>query len=58
MAQIHYLSELDKVDAYTKYRPIINDLSRSQLELLVLMIINGAELDYAVDTAMSLPKDG
>jgi len=57
MAQIHYLSELDKVEAYQKYRPIINDLSKSQLELLVLLLINGCDLDYAIDHAMSFPKD-
>lgn len=58
MAAIHYLSELDKVRAYQLYRPIISDLAKPQLEILILLLINGSELDYAVDLAMSFPKDG
>jgi len=58
MAAINYLSELDKIKAYQKYRPIISDLSKPQLEVLILLLINGSELDYAVDLAMSFPKEG
>jgi len=58
MAAINYLSEFDKIKAYQTYRPIIQDLSKPQLEILILLLINGSELDYAVDLAMSFPKEG
>jgi len=58
MASINYLSELDKIKAYQTYRPIISDLSKPQLEILILLLINGSDLDYAFDLAMSFPKDG
>jgi hypothetical protein len=57
MSQIHYLSEFDKITAYQNYRPIISELSRGQLEVLILTLINGSELDYAVDLAMGCPKE-
>lgn len=56
MAAIHYLSELDKIKAFTTYRPIVSDLSRDQLEIVVLLLVNGSELDYAIDMAMAWPK--
>lgn len=56
MAAIHYLSEYDKIKAYQTFRPIISDLTKFQLETLVLMLINGSDLDYAIDLAMSFPK--
>jgi len=58
MAAINYLSEFDKIKAYQTYRPIVEDLSKPQLEILILLLINGSELDYAVDLAMSYPKEG
>jgi len=58
MTALNYLSELDKIKAYRTYRPIIEDLSKPQLEILILLLLNGSELDYAVDLAMSFPKDG
>jgi hypothetical protein len=58
MAAINYLSELDKIKAYETYRPIVSDLSKSQLEILILLILNGCDLDYAFDMAMSFPKKG
>jgi len=56
MAAIHYLSEIDKINAYLTYRPIISDLSKGQLEILVLLLINGCDLDYSIDMAMRFPK--
>lgn len=58
MPILNYLSEFDKIKSYQKYRPIISELSRGQLETLVLMLLNGAELDYSVDLAMSFPREG
>jgi len=58
MAAINYLSEFDKIKAYQTYRPIVEDLSKPQLEILLLLLINGSELDYAFDLAMSFPKEG
>ncbi len=57
MTALNYLSEFDKVTAYHKYRHIIADMSRNQLEFALLMILNGGELEYALDIAMTLPKD-
>ncbi len=56
MAAINYLSELDKVKAYQTYKPMILDMSKAQLETLVLLILNGADIDYAFDLAISFPK--
>ena len=56
MAAIHYLSEFDKIKAFTNYRPIVADFSRDQLEIVVLLLVNGSELDYAIDLAMAWPK--
>ena len=56
MVAIHYLSQLDKIKAYETYRAIISDLTKIQLELLLLTLINGAELDYAFDFVMGFPK--
>ena len=57
MPALNYLSEYDKIRAFQKYRPILNDLSKDQLELALLMIINGTELDYAIDLAMASPRE-
>ena len=57
MPAIHYLSELDKVKAYQTYRPIIEDSTKTQLQVLILALINGSDLDYAIDLAMSFPKE-
>lgn len=56
MPALNYLAEIDKVRAYQTYKPIIEDLSKKQLEILCLLIVNGSDLDYAVDMAMSFPK--
>ena len=58
MAAIYYLSELDKIQAYRTYAPIFSDLSKPQLEVLLRLLVNGSDLDYAVDLAMTFPKDG
>jgi hypothetical protein len=58
MAAIHYLSELDKIKAYQTYRPLVSDMSKPQLEVLILLILNECEIDYSFDMAMSFPKDG
>lgn len=57
MSAINYLSELDKIKAYRTYHSIIYDLSKPQLEILTLLLLNGSDLDYAFDLAMSFPKD-
>jgi len=57
MASIHYLSEIDKVKTFNTYKPIVLDLSKEQLEILILMILNGTDVEYAFDLAMSFPKN-
>lgn len=56
MAAINYLSELDKVRSYKNYKPIILDMSKPQLETVILLIINGCDIDYAFDLAALFPK--
>lgn len=56
MASLNYLSEYDKIKAFHNYKTILKDMSRDQLELALLMIINGTELDYAIDLAMASPR--
>jgi len=57
MAAINYLAELDKINAYNAYKPIVLDLTKQQLQVLVLLLINGSDLDYAVDMANVYPKE-
>lgn len=54
MASIHYLAELDKVNAYQTYKPLVLDMTKEQLEILILMLINGSDLEYAFDLTVSL----
>lgn len=53
MARISYLAAVNAVHYFQKYRPIVADMSRDQLEMLILLILNGEEIDYAFDHAMS-----
>jgi hypothetical protein len=57
MAEIQYSSEIDKVKMSRKYRPIIEDMSKNQLQILVLFLINGMDIDYAFDLAMTYPHE-
>jgi hypothetical protein len=57
MSQIQYLSELDMIRASRKYRPIIEDMSKKQLQILTLFLINGMDIDYAFDLAMTYPRE-
>lgn len=57
MSAINYLSELDKIKAFQTYKAIVSDLSKNQLEILVLLILNGSEVEYAFDLATSYPKN-
>lgn len=56
MAAINYLAELDKVRSYQTYKPIVLDMSKAQLETVVLLILNGCEIDYSFELAASFPK--
>jgi len=56
MATLHFLSEYDRLQAYKKYRAILDDMDQEQLLEIILFLINGADLDYAIDTAMSFKK--
>jgi len=57
MAKINYLSHLDKINANRKYRPIIAYLTKHQLEILLMLLLNECELDYAFDLALTYPKE-
>jgi len=53
MVALQYLAELDKVNLFNKYKPIVLDMTKQQLETLVLLILNGCDVDYAFDITMS-----
>lgn len=53
MPRLSYLAHFDAIHYFQKYRPIVADMSRNQLEMLILLILNGEEIDYAFDHAMS-----
>jgi hypothetical protein len=49
MPRILYLGEQHKIEYYNEFKPVILDLSRGALETLVLLILNGTDLDYALE---------
>lgn len=56
MPAIHYLSELDKREAWKKYRPILEDLNEWQLRQALVLILFGEDIEKAVDLAVSVFK--
>lgn len=53
MPAIHYLSYPDRVDARIKYFPILEEMYISQLKLALKALIDGEQLEDAIDLAMS-----
>lgn len=47
MPQIEWKREEDRLACFHAYKALAKSLSREQLELMLLLIIAGVELDYA-----------
>jgi hypothetical protein len=52
MARLNYLAAVDAVHYYQKYRPVLDDLNRDQLQILMVLLLNGEDLDKAFDMVM------
>ncbi|MFH0813267.1 MAG: hypothetical protein V2A69_10595 [Pseudomonadota bacterium] len=53
MPSIHFPSEYDRLKAFDRWKPVVMDLEQRDLQVVVLLLLNGADLDYAFDIAMS-----
>ena len=53
MSGILYLAEIDKRDAWKKYRPIIEDMGERQLRQALVLILYGEDIEKAFDVAMT-----
>jgi hypothetical protein len=54
MSGILYLAEQDKKDAWRKYRPILEDMNRRQLRQVLVLILNGEDIENSFDIAMTV----
>ena len=52
MPAIHYLSYADRVDARIKYFSILEDMNEEQLRLALKALVDGEQLENAIDLAM------
>jgi hypothetical protein len=56
MPAIHYLSYVDRVDARIKYFPILEDMNEEQLRFALKALVDGEQLENAMDLAMATYK--
>jgi hypothetical protein len=56
MPAIHYLAEYDRIRTVRTYKPVIMDMTKNQLEILALLLINETDIEYAFDISISSPK--
>lgn len=49
MARLNYLAAVDAVHYYQKFRPMLDDLTRDQLQMIMVLLLNGEDLDKAFD---------
>lgn len=56
MTAINYLSVFDKTRVFQTYKAMVKDMSKSQLETIVLLILNGTDIEYAFDLAAPNPN--
>jgi len=54
MPRLNYLAQLDAIHYYQTYRPIIADMTRDQLEIVLLLILNGEPVETAFDHGMAV----
>jgi len=58
MVKIHYLSEQDRIDALRKYeRPVI-EFSKFQLQMALIFLLNGLDLDQCLEFILLSRKQG
>lgn len=53
MPAIHYLAEIDKLETWKKYRPIIEDMNDRMLRQTLILILDGMDIEKAFDIAMT-----
>lgn len=54
MPEVKYLTLIDRIQIFDTYKPTVMDMTRTQLQVVILMILNGSDVDYAFDKAMSM----
>lgn len=52
MARLNYMAPVDAVHYYQKFRPMLDDLTRDQLYILMILLLNGEDLEKAFDMVM------
>lgn len=53
MSGILYLAESDRREAWKKYRHFIEDMTREQLRIALIQLLDGEDLEGAMDLAMA-----
>jgi len=56
MASIQFSSALDKINSFKTYFPMVSDMSRTQLQMVVILLLQECDLDYAFDFAFAFGK--
>lgn len=56
MTRINYLSEQDKMDAAKKWENVIDKLSKRQLQMTIIFLINGLDLDRCFEFILDSHK--
>lgn len=57
MPRLNYLAQFDAIHYFQIYRPIITDMTKEQLEIVLLLILNGEAIETAFDHGMAAKKD-
>ena len=53
MSGILYLAESDKREAWRKYRPILEDMNEQGLRRVLVLLLDGMDIEKAFDIAMT-----
>jgi len=56
MTCVHYLSEHDRIEINKKLRPIIDDMAQNQIYMALIYILDGIEIERAIELANIIPK--
>jgi len=54
MTALNYLAEIDKGVAWNKYRPQIEDMNERQLRKVLILILDGEDIEKAFDFGFTL----
>lgn len=56
MPSIHYLSEQDKIDAINNWENVTGKLSKQQLQMALVFLLNGIDIDEAFEFILASHK--